>query len=667
MLLIGKWRLNPNDGTLSDGSESSGLSTHALDVLLYLSAHPGRLVSADELIDKLWPGQVATDNAVYKIISELRRSLQDTPRNPRYIKTVSKKGYVLIAPVQDERASRAVVAVLPFMNMTRDPGNAYLSDGISEEILNSLAQQSGFDVIARSSSFQFRDTGQDMREVGRALGATHLIEGSVRVHGDRVRVTAQLILSDRGTHLWSRKYDRNIIDLFALQDEIAEDIAEAILPHLGDRAPRVAAPNAEAYNLFMQGRALLESGNPFDVPRAIEKFEAGANVDPGFVDARLYLARSHMQLAEDWVGLEPPIVCLEVARPIIEDILREHPDEARALTLLHHIAYTIDFDWSRAMALIKRAVELSPEDEWVQYYHGVYLWLTHHPDAGEVLEAAFRKNPLSHPLVYILALQRLFSGRQVEAIRLIDSLLLFDTRNYMANFLVGLLNAFTYRIPAATACYERARAVVGDDYPALKVLKYYLHENVERDGVDPLLEEIAERCEDTYFPLLVSMGWPAHLVGHAWNVAIKQRQFCNPLYLFGERPMQMSPDQWQTITHMTGVDKYKELRDREFLRPAVERAELLAQRSALPEELLVRYVGFYRSQEGSMLRITLDDDQLWATYVDTDDRHMLVPTAPGRFEVYGFYATLEFSENGSGSELIETRDAVKTLYSRHEA
>ncbi len=190
------------------------------------------------------------------------------------------------------------IAVLPFANMSADKENEYFSDGLAEEILNLLAKIPNLKVIARTSSFSFRGKEEDIRKIAETLGVSHVLEGSVRRAGNRLRVTAQLIHAADGAHLWSERYDRDMTDVFAIQDEIGQAISEALQVRL---APRTKAVNVEAYQLYLKGQYHRNRITAESLAKAKEYFEQALAIDPNYAAAYSGLASYHYSLAAIFV------------------------------------------------------------------------------------------------------------------------------------------------------------------------------------------------------------------------------------------------------------------------------------------------------------------------------------------------------------------------------
>jgi TolB-like protein len=211
----------------------------------------------------------------------------------------------LSAPPDSEKAQRGVtaatphkasIAVLPFANMSADAENEYFSDGLAEEIINELTHISGLKVIARTSAFAFKGKHEDIRQIAEKLDVSNILEGSVRKAGNRIRVTAQLVSAADGSHLWSERYDREMADVFALQDEIAQAIAKALRLTLADKpvARQRYIPSVPAYEAYLKGRYHAAQMTPDGVARSKKYLEQAVALDPSFAAARSYLGNTYL-------------------------------------------------------------------------------------------------------------------------------------------------------------------------------------------------------------------------------------------------------------------------------------------------------------------------------------------------------------------------------------
>jgi len=265
-LRIGNWVVAPSLNSISCEGRTVRLEPKVMRVLLCLAKHPGETLSKEQLFQAVWPNIAVTEDVLKRCIAELRRAFEDDAREPRIIETISKRGYRLVAPVTAHSAPPAAaesavsdsIVVMPFVNMSGDAENEYFADGITEEIINALAQIADLHVVARSSAFSFKGKHIDPRIVGEQLNVRTILEGSVRRTDNRLRITAQLVNSADGYHLWSERYDREMKDVFVIQDEIARSIAQRLQVSFGGGESRplvkAATQNLEVYRDGM-GRA----------------------------------------------------------------------------------------------------------------------------------------------------------------------------------------------------------------------------------------------------------------------------------------------------------------------------------------------------------------------------------------------------------------------------
>ncbi len=308
------------------------------------------------------------------------------------------------------------IAVLPFVNMSGNQENEYFSDGLTEELLNVLAKMEGLRVAARTSSFRFKGEVGDPAEIGQALNVNHLLEGSVRQSGERIRITAQLINASDGYHLWSETYDRTLTDVFAIQDEISKAVARALEVRLlggseATEAVRVATANMDAYNAYLKGTQLL-AGSGVETYRAAEaQFEEALRLDPDFAAAHAGLARAWVDLA-NWGTLNIQETLPKVQEQI-DKALAIDPDLPDAWVLLAWIRYNGDSrsrDRAGTEEALRRALALEPGNvrasEWLAF---TLDRMGRRTEAVNVLEKAIERDPLSVAL-------RLQMGQNLESL-----------------------------------------------------------------------------------------------------------------------------------------------------------------------------------------------------------------------------------------------------------
>lgn len=291
---LGPLRIDPPARQISAGGRSQKIEPRAMRVLVTLSEVPGRVLSRDVLLDRCWDGQIVTDNAVTRVISMLRQSLAELAGDAVKIETIAKVGCRLVykadepagaEAVPDER-SAPLLAVLPFDNLSSDADMQFFSDGVTEEIVQRLARGAQLSLIGRTSSFQFR--GAHKGEASSTLRCTHIVDGSVRRVGNRVRIVAQLIATADGTLLWSDSFDRTLENIFEIQDEIAEQIARA-LNRTFSRSPVIGLDPA-VHDLYL--RARIQSFSAHGWRKSIALLEEVTRLAPGFASAWGWLAHA---------------------------------------------------------------------------------------------------------------------------------------------------------------------------------------------------------------------------------------------------------------------------------------------------------------------------------------------------------------------------------------
>ncbi len=383
------FRLDPQQRLLlTAGGEPIPLAPKVFDTLLYFIERRGELLDKSTLLKAVWPNVVVEENSLNQNISALRRALKEGPNEHRFIVTEPGRGYRFVAEVRTVTAeapagpavrqaaapsSRKSIAVLPFANLTGDPAKDYLGDGLAEELIHTLARIPNLRVPSRTSAFAYKGRNVDLRQIARDLDVAAVLEGSVRTAGDRIRVTAQLIDGDTGFHRWSQSYDRDMGDLFRLQDELASAIVATLRISLDSGLPAtlLQAPtrNIEAYHLYLQAIAVQATPNPTAIERAIEMLRRALELDPRF-------ARAHSGLA----FLRATSIVMDVRFPDRLDDIEQ--DALRALALdpdtgtTHGALGTIRTargQWVDAESSFQMALRLDPEDAYLHQSYGVFL------------------------------------------------------------------------------------------------------------------------------------------------------------------------------------------------------------------------------------------------------------------------------------------------------
>lgn len=313
------------------------------------------------------------------------------------------------------------VAVLPFVNMSSSEADQYFCDGMTEELINVLAQVDGLGVAARTSCFAYQGKNADVREIGAALGVATVLEGSVRRSGERLRVTVQLINVEDGYHLWSGTFDREVEDTFAIQDEIAEAVLETLRGHLGTglSSARVSRGTRDlpAYEAYMKGRYCWNRRTEDGLKSSISHFREAIDRDPTYANAHAGLADSYALLGIAEYGMAPPREVMPRAKAAARSALEIDPRSAEAQTTLAHVTYAYDWNWEEADLAFKRAIELDPTYAFGHHWYALFLSAMQRHDEAVAAELAARElEPLSLIINKNVGTILFYAGRIDEAL-----------------------------------------------------------------------------------------------------------------------------------------------------------------------------------------------------------------------------------------------------------
>lgn len=412
---IADWAVDPATHRLHREGTEVRLEPKVMALLVCLANRAGELVTREELERQVWGRAVVGYDALTSSIIKLRKALGDDSRRPRFIGTVSKKGYRLIAPVRPAHETgpeaavpaptptvkpsrrnllmagltivvvataglaiflrgdsprpapvapdRPSIVVLPFGNLGNDPAQAYFTDGITADITTSLSKLSGLFVIASSSAQNYRKPPVDIKQVAEALRVRYVLEGNVRRAGNRLRVNAQLVDASTGFHLWAERYDRDMKDVLDVQDDITAKIVNALSVKLTEaemrRSARRYTVNIEAYDEFLRGQALYVRSTPEDNLQARALFQQAIDRDPGFARAYGAMALSYVDEFRFGWGKNPAALERALAlanRAVALDDQLPQAYRALSYTQLHRREYQSSID------VIQRAIALDPND-----------------------------------------------------------------------------------------------------------------------------------------------------------------------------------------------------------------------------------------------------------------------------------------------------------------
>jgi serine/threonine protein kinase/Tfp pilus assembly protein PilF len=391
------------------------------------------------------------------------------------------------------------IAVLPFVNMSGDKEQEYFSDGLAEEIINALAQIPGLQVIARTSAFAFKGRQEDITKIAEALRVNTILEGSVRKAGNRIRITAQLIDATRGTHLWSERYDREMTDVFAIQDEISQVIADKLRVSQGRSPVKRYTDNLDAYNLYLRGRYYYLMMTPDGFAKSKMYLEQAIAMDPD--DALAWFGLAQTYWFSGFLGFtQPKAIYAEVLQATLKALeLDDMLPEAHAMMAILRFS---DFDWEGCEREFRRARELGPEPAFVLWaYSSFYL-----SPMGRIDEAiatcrkALELDPLSPLLQWWLAYGYFCARQHDRTINQCRNLLELYPNYWHAYILTGVSNMAKNRIDEAIQAFETAVQHGGRDTTALAYLglaRGFLRRFSEATAI---LDELNVLAREKYVP-----------------------------------------------------------------------------------------------------------------------------------------------------------------------
>ncbi|MGA7487319.1 MAG: winged helix-turn-helix domain-containing protein [Xanthobacteraceae bacterium] len=432
--LFEDYALDADRRELLRGTARVAVEPQVFDLLLFLIRNREHVVSKDDLHAAVWHGRIVSESALSTRINAARSVLGDNGEEQRLIKTLPRRGLRFVGAVREQHdvaeagstkptfgiSDKPSIAVLPFANLSGDPEQEYFTDGIVEDITTALSRNRAFFVIARNSSFTYKDKPVDIKQVAGELGVRYVLEGSVRRSGGRVRVTGQLIEAGAGHHLWADRFDGDVADIFELQDQIVTRVVGAIAPRLEkaemDRVRQGPTDDLAAYDLYLRGLASWNRWTKEENAKALQLFYAAISKDPEFsTPYGLAAACYHMAKANSWASSFDE---KEISR-LVDRAADIGTGDPLAMCWAGHVHAYFFKDVERALLLIDRALELDvnlavawQRSGWVRGYAG-------DPEGAiESLNKAIRLNPLD-PRVFLtqsaMAFAHFIAGRDDDA------------------------------------------------------------------------------------------------------------------------------------------------------------------------------------------------------------------------------------------------------------
>jgi TolB-like protein/DNA-binding winged helix-turn-helix (wHTH) protein len=604
---FGSFQLDDHERRLTQDGQAIHLQPRTFDVLRYLLEHASKLVSKQEVLDAVWKETIVTESSLTGCIRQIRAALGDDADSPTYIETVPVTGYRFIAAValQDnattspslQQSSQSSlpgtlisvgllvlvlglvyfayqefvldlpqqveqtaadskpeammqtakpemsIAVLPFVNMSDDPGNDYFSDGMSEEILHLLATIPNLKVIGRTSSFSFKGKNLDLRSIGTALGVKTILEGSVRKSGERIRITTQLIDVSNGAHIWSESYNRTLSDIFAVQDSVAAAIIDALQIHVGTLPSRGRPTESPAaYALFLKSRAAV---NVFEWREAESLLLQATELDSNFAEAYELLAYVYWGLTP-WAieAVEGQKLTSEAAAKAIAI-----DSELVLANALHQATIFGPNIRSRKLVAFESAARKQPDNPWILDL--LVFSLAENGYLAESLRMAERYvelDPLSLTANSLLPLALYAVGRTEDAIAAMEVVNRSNTSPNSMTWAIDGINLVEHRDATAIAQFESHVRRNGSDSSWIREMVI--------EARDPVS---GQAHLDRHMPQFLSLMSEVDVVGMYLFFSFLDRHF---ELIFASEP---SPSTWHAagmhlwrgnIFHRTGFTAY---------------------------------------------------------------------------------------------------------------
>ena len=397
------------------------------------------------------------------------------------------------------------VAVLPFVNVSPEKENEYFSDGMTEEIIDALTKVEGLRVVSRTSVFAFKGKDQDIRKIGEQLNVSHVVEGSVRKAGNRVRITAQLINIADGYHLWSEHFDREMEDVFTIQEEIAHMIVNALKIKLVRKAetPLVerSTENIKAYNLFLKGRYCWNKRTEAALKQCVNYFEQAIEIDPDYMLAYCGLADAYALLGIAEYGALPPMEVMPKAKAAAVKALEIDNTLAEAQTTVAHVKAFFDWDFTGADKEFNRAIELNPNYPFSHHWYALYLSaMERHDEAIAEEKRAQELEPLSLIINKNVGTIFYYARKYEQAIEQYKKALELDPDFARTHFFLGLAYISNSMFEEAIAEIKKAITFSGENTVMLALLASAIAMSGKKDEATKILKDLKKRLKRGYVP-----------------------------------------------------------------------------------------------------------------------------------------------------------------------
>src|SRR6185312_444122 len=528
---FGPFRLDVTAELLLHNGVPIPLTQKQFETLLVLVRNSGRLIHKDELMELIWSDACVEPANLTQTIFILRKLFAQYDPESHFIETAPRRGYRFVAAVEEIRADSVPpgvdknpstsgsgdttqynsLAVLPFANATSDPNAEYLSDGLTESIINSLSQLKGLRVLGRNTVFRYKGATVDPQEIGAELGVRSVLTGRILQLGDRVVIRAEVTDVVGGWQIWGEQYHRNPSDILAVQEEIAEEISDRLKLKLTlnekKQLTKRYTDNSEAYHLYLKGRYHWNKYAEKGLGKAIEYFKEALEEDPIYALAYAGIADSYYRLSNFYLPTRETMPKAKVAAlkalEIDETLAEAHA--ALGLVLMFY-----DWDWKGAEREFTRAIELNPGYAMAHQRLALsFILRDHFDEAMHELQLAVELDPLSLQIPQSMAFVFFLKGDYQQAIQQLEKTLEMNGNYHPSIYLLGWVYKRTGELAKALECFERVAAL--DDSPnLLGALGHGYGINGDRaralEILDQLEEQSKRRYVSSYCRALVHLG-----------------------------------------------------------------------------------------------------------------------------------------------------------------
>jgi TolB-like protein/Tfp pilus assembly protein PilF len=520
---FGPFRLDLKQRLLLHEGRPVSLAPKVFETLLLLVERGGSVIGKSEMMSELWPDRYVEEANLTQNIFTLRKALGESESKDQYIETVPKRGYRFVMPVKEVRqeiddsapeAAREarseerqdekniLLAVLPLLNSSGDPNLEYLSDGITENIINALSQLPQLRVVTRSTVFRYKGQEVDPQQVGRTLGASAVLTGRIFQLEDRLIITTELVDVAKGWQIWGEQYNRTLSDIVSVQEEVSKRISEELRFKLTDEDERKlgryynVAP--EAYLYYLKGRYYYNKRTEVGYQKALESFEQAIDIDPGYALAYCGLADSYV--AYDFFGVLPPWEASPKAKAAAMNALAIDDTLGEPHASLACIRMMYERDWAGAEKEFKRAIELNPNNV------NTHNWYSHFLMAMGRIEESFNESkialeldPLDQSASQYLGWHYLHVRQYDKSIKQLEQTLAQNPDFCLAHITLGMAYEQRSEFDKAIAEFQKAGEIC-----KLAIIQGFIGHAYAMAGRDEkalqILEELLELSKRSYVP-----------------------------------------------------------------------------------------------------------------------------------------------------------------------